>query len=548
MSFALRRSILCSAIYLAAGWLCVGCASEPHFRATVETHIEDGQTVLSFDTNDDGHPDYWQYQHPEGRKTAIAYVDDRGDPGQCVELDEIAAADCPHFVIILDGVPFEVVDQMYADGHFRLFHPPSRVVCCYPGMTDLALADLLHTRPCVAYEANYFDRAANRFSNGNQVYLSGANSPWLPLMDYRCSTLWDILVYLNPGVVFNHEMAGFVRTLHERDSGQAYVYSVGTAGLGTRGGRPAIEEYLRTVDRLCEQIVHERRGRVKITVTADHGHNLTENRRVSFRKLLTENGFRVRKSLDGPRDVAIMSYGLVTYAAMFTDDPAAVAECLLRHPDVEFACYPVGETLVVRDRAGEAVIRELAGELSYDTHAGDPLGLEPILADLREAGLVAPDGAIDADALFSATVMHKYPDPVARLWRAFHGLVDHPADLIVNLRDGACHGSKFFNTMLGRVASTHGSLNNVNSTTFVLTTLGELPPALRASGVLPALEELRQPPGAAHSILNPRSSILDPPPQRVMSRSTKGLTSSTSTSPSLSKSPRSMLHCGCTSA
>jgi hypothetical protein len=71
--------------------------------------------------------------------------------------------------------------------------------------------------------------------------------------------------------------------------------------------------------------------------------------------------------------------------------------------------------------------------------------------------------------------------------------VQHPPDLIVNLRDGACHGSRFFYTMIGRVGSTHGSLNRMNSTTFALTMLGELPPALRSEELMPALEKLRAP-------------------------------------------------------
>jgi hypothetical protein len=112
---------------------------------------------------------------------------------------------------------------------------------------------------------------------------------------------------------------------------------------------------------------------------------------------------------------------------------------------------------------------------------------------LRAAGEVGPDGAVSDDALFAATWDHVFPDPVARLWHAFHTVAETTPDLIVNLRDGWCHGSKFFHTMVGTMASTHGSLNRVNSTTFAMTMLGELPPVLRARDVLPALERLPQP-------------------------------------------------------
>jgi hypothetical protein len=455
---------------------------------------EDNETVFSFDTDGDQRADFWQYQRADGRKHALAYAEqESAQPGERIELDAIDAAECPHFVIALDGVPFEVVDELYREGHFRFFHPPVRVICCFPGMTDLALSELFHTGPCLAYEARYFDRAANRFTDGNAVYLSGRNSRWLERMDYRCSFWWDALAYLDPQAVFNHEMNGIMRVFRETDADEACAYSVATAGLGTRGGREGIREYLRTVDRLCEQIIYERRGRVQLTLVADHGHNLVENRRISFRKTLEAGGYRQTKSLRKPGDVVTVGYGLVTYASFFTSDPAGVAGCLLGLEDVEFACYPVDDAIIVRDRSGEARITRRASGFTYDSGNGDPLKLAEIVEHLRDAGSVSADGEIEPTALFEATLDHQYPNPLERIWGAFHELVEYPPNLIVNLRNGACYGSRFFHAMIGRVSSTHGSLNRRSSTTFVLTTLGELPPAMRSLQVLPELERLRNP-------------------------------------------------------
>lgn len=476
---------------LSAGF-CAACAVEPSFPPPIEARVENRETVFAFDTDGDRRPDFWQYQRADGRKHALAYANQQpGQPGERIELDAIDASECPHFVIALDGVPFELVNQLYHEGHFRFFHSPARVICCYPAMTDLALSELFHTGPCLGYQARYFDREANRFTDGNAVYLSAQNSPWMELMDYRCSFWWDALAYLDPQKVFNHELSGIARTFREIDVGEAYAYTVATAGLGTRGGRAGIRKYLRTIDRLCEQIIYERRGRVHLTVTADHGHNLVENELISFRQTLEAGGYRQAKSLQKPGDVVPVAYGLVTYAAFFTDDADGVAECLLHHEDVEFACYPVDDAVVVRDRAGAARITRGDYGFVYESSGGDPLRLTEILERLRIDGKVSADGEIDADALFEATLNHAYPDPLARIWDAFHGLVENPPDLIVNLRDGACYGSRFFHAMIGRVSSTHGSLNRAGSTTFVLTTLGELPSAMRARDVLPRLQELR---------------------------------------------------------
>jgi hypothetical protein len=169
-----------------------------------------------------------------------------------------------------------------------------------------------------------------------------------------------------------------------------------------------------------------------------------------------------------------------------------VAGCLVNHEDVEFACYPEDDGVVVHNSTGQARITRGPNGYAYESQADDPLGLAPIIERLRRDGKVSADGGIDGAALFDATLHNVYPDPLARIWGAFHGLVENPPDLIVNLRDGACYGSHFFHAMIGKVSSTHGSLNRANSTTFVLTTLGELPPAMRSDQVLPALEELRR--------------------------------------------------------
>ena len=468
-----------------------GCAAGPKFPAPIAIRCEDHQTVRVFDTDGDRQADYWQYCDSDGRVVALAYADaSSAQPGARIDLDAVHVADGPHFIIALDGVPFEVVDELWRAGHFRLFRPPTRVICCYPSMTDPALAEVFGAGRCLGYQALYYDRRTGRLSDGNGVYLAGRNSPWLARMSYRCSLWWDTKVYLDPAGVFRHELAGMQRTFRAVQQGEASAYSVGSAGLGTRDGRAGIEKYLRAVDRLCEQIVHERCGRVKITLLADHGHNLVENRCVSFDDLLRKAGYRVTDRLRAPRDVVPIHYGLVTYADFYTPDPGGVADCLLGHSDVEFACYPDGDAIVVRDEAGQARIRHGAAGFVYVPDTGDPLRLGPIVEALRQAGRVSPEGEIDERALFDATVEHEYSDPLARIWGAFYEQVENPPDLIVNLRDGACHGSGFFYKMIGRVGSTHGGLNRMNSTTFVMTMVGELPAALRSRDVLPAVRGL----------------------------------------------------------
>jgi hypothetical protein len=466
-----------------------GCTPNTRFPQALRAEKVGNEQVLSYDVDADNRPDYWEYRAPAGRTTALAWADRQGHAGQRVELDAVEPGTCPHLVIILDGVPFDLVQRLYVEGHFRLFHPPSRVVSCYPAMTDLALAEMFHVSPCTAFQARRFDPATNRILDGNDAYLRGEAAPWAQYVDYRCSYWWDALVYLNPQVVFDHELAGMRRLFRDVRTGEAYAYSVGTAGLGTRGGRDAIEAYLLEIEQLCQRIVYERRGQVQITLTADHGHNLVPHRRIKLDDVLETGGYRSADSLRDPRDVVALKYGLVTYAGLFTRDPAGVAQCVARHEDVTFASYRDDDAVVVIGPAGRGVIRQAAGGYTYTAEGDDPLFLQAVVALLRKDGKVSGEGVVDDRALLRATADHVYPDPLHRLWRAFHGLAKEPPDVIVNLRDGACHGSRFFKTMVGKVASTHGGLNRQNSLTFVMSMRGELPGVLRSEDVLEALQE-----------------------------------------------------------
>ena len=451
-----------------------------------------GDIMLAFDTNKDRKPDYWQRQSENGIKVELRFTVENDSTATVVMLDEIDPNSIPHFIIALDGVPFQLVRELYDQGCFRLFYPPSKMVSTFPAMTDLAFWQVFGGKQPLAYQAKHFDRGKNRIISGNDIYLSGDAADWVNKLDYRCSFLLDMVAYSNPDLVFEHELRGMMEIFRQANSGTKIVYSVGTAGLGTEGGREAILKYLRTIDRLCEQIVYERKGRVNITLMADHGHNMFGRGRVSFEQLLRENGYNLTNRMKKNNDVVTIEFGLVTYAAFFTNDPGGLANVLLQNPVTTIACYPESDHIIVQSIDGKAVIRKTDNRFSYNPITGDPLKLSTIIDKLRNEGKVDPQGFIDDLPFFEATVDHFYPDPLHRIWQAFHSLVQKPADLIVCLKDGWVHGSKLFDLLIGGATSTHGSLNRINSMTFAMSMLGPLPAAMRLNQLLPVLNTLKK--------------------------------------------------------
>ena len=449
--------------------LAAGCALPLRFPAApmAVKDTPEGR-VASYDTNGDKLPDYFTTENKDGRIVSIAYDQTmhKGEPDSLVNLDEVSADQCRHVVIILDGIGYDTVEEFRKEGRLRQFHPPMPVISTFPAMTDIALADVFRSVPCIAPEAVHFDHRANRIVGGDEDYLSLKNEDWARHLDYRAATLIDPLSYLFPNALFNHELAGLLELFDRRDRPVIVAYLVSTAGLGTREGREGQRKVLDRIDRLCEELVWRTRGLVKFTLFSDHGHTLVRAERIDFRGFLAAKGWRVSDRLEKPRDVAPVEYGLITYASFATADRAALAADLLKHPGVDLAAYAEGDAVVVERPDARAFIERKGTRYRYRAEKGDPLELIPILkAPVLHADA---DGFADDEAWFDLTREHRYPDALDRLWRAFRGQTEHVPDVIASLKDGYCAGSASRAFFLPHVASTHGDLERKSSTAFIM--------------------------------------------------------------------------------
>ncbi len=470
----------------------LGCGYNPRWPdQPAEKRRDDGGTLLGFEIDGAKKPNYFE-RLTDGRVTQLIF-DDNGDGKPDLVVDRSAdSPDWPHCILVLDGAAYDVVAAMWKEGRFRLFRPPTRVISVYPSMTDLALTRIFQTPPCEGPEALYFDPAANRLRGGTLEYLRGDNAPWLKYITYHAPQSVGAKASLDPQAVFDEEMNGTYKTFSEAKSGTVSAYSIGASGLGTSGGAEAIRKYMLTVEKLCERLVYEKRGRIRITLTSDHGHCLKPCKRVNFEKTLNADGFELADRLKTPADVVTPAYGLVTFAAMFNKDPEKLAATMLKDPSVDVIAFTDGDQIVVVSKEGRARISKSGAGFKYAAEQGDPLKLLPIIESLRATGKVSADGVIDDRALFDETDTHSYPDPLHRLWDCFHNLMKVPPQVAVSMKDDYCHGSWMFELGIGKVASTHGSLNLPNSSAFILSDVGQLPEAIRIDDVMPTLNAARK--------------------------------------------------------
>ena len=434
----------------------------------------------AYDTDGNGQADFFTFCDSEGRIVRLGFGATReGNPEQTVDLVNLPREGRRHLVIILDGFGYSVVKALYDGGGLRMFHPPSRVIAPYPTLTDLALEDALGYIRCTGFEAKYYNRDEGRIVGGSWAYLRGANQPYNRLLDYRAGMTWDALGYVSPWKVFGKEVNDMARLMGRSERQELMGYLVSSAGISTAEGAEGQARALRLIDRLVHQAVWSSRGLMQVTLLSDHGHSYTPATRIAIDKYLKGKSWRLTDSPRRERDVAYVRFGLETYASFGCMRKAELANDLAECPGVTVASYAEGDTVVVRSPGGaRAVLRKKAGRYRYDAQTGDPLKLLGVLATLRPDA----EGFYDDRQVFAATADQEYPDPLERLWRAHFTVAEHVPDVIVSLANEYYSGAATFGRSV-KVASTHGGLNRTNSTTFIMSTVGPLPPLMRSADI-----------------------------------------------------------------
>lgn len=448
-----------------------------------QTHGPGGTLERRYDTNADGRADFAERLNRDGIIDVIRF-DPRGDGSfdDAIDRLKLRPDDCRDLFIILDSVPYSMVVEQRDAGRFRYFHPPARVIAPFPVMTDVSLCEFFGRSPCPGVEAAYYN--GKEVTAGYDGYLGEAVTPWSHGLDYRMTTANHLFTYFWPNGWFGHELHD-IQTEFLRGGKSPYLaYCVGTSALGALEGRNGHHAGLSRVDRFCQQLMHDTRGRLRITLMSDHGHHFAFCKRVPIEQRLTALGYRITGRLEKRGDVIPIEFGLVSSVVIYTQDAEAVARDCLGIEGVELSawCDTQTDEVVVLSRDGEARIGRKGDRFSYRAVRGDPLRMLPIMHQL------GGDAADDA-ALWNATKLHHYPDALHRLWRAFHGLVQHQPQVMLSLQDDYYCGTPSMNLVYTPVGL-HGSLNLTSSSGFCMTTIAPLPEVVRMDSLRGELQRI----------------------------------------------------------
>jgi len=392
-------------------------------------------------------------------------------------------------VLMLDGVPWPLMDSLWNAGHFPGFRRPSRLVSTFPSITGVAFRDIWHEPFTPGYEDRYYDRDRSRLAGGllDHVFAGDAPSSFHRHVDVMANGVTAGLSYIVPLTTARTELAGVRRAISERLSTDTTLvaYIVSTDALAHMAAREDLVTYLLDIERMLGEVRVAAGPELDITVFSDHGNDRVPTERAGLEGALAAAGFDITGRIRGAGDVAIPQFGLVGSAFLYTDPSSRerVARVVASAKGVEFATWRDSTGVIhVLGSGGEALIEGDTAARRYRPVDGDPLRLVPVLDGLKRSGSADEAGFAPDTAWLRATTDLPWIDPLRRIARGLTS-VENPADVIVSLDPGYHFGSLTADHAVG-MRGTHGSLRTSSSLAFVMSSHVLLPDPLRSDALM----------------------------------------------------------------
>ena len=482
------RSTVAQASLIVFALSVIGC-SPPSGRLTFPTSpVATTADTEWFDIHHGGQKEFGIARDTTGRVDRLLYADHRdGNITREYRLGDYASQHVPHLILLLDSLPFETVDERYQSGDLHWFDPPVKMIAPFPSFTEICFSDVLHAPPLPGVTDRYFDPRDEQRKGILWERVKGFSQPWERRLHYHPNYMQQGLSFLHPDEWFAAELEQARLALDRSPDRVTLVYIGSAASMVCKYGKAGAERVLDGARQLCLQLLYERRGAIKISMMADHGHNYTPSKNVSIENLLTAGGFHCVDRICGDKDCVLEINALVTSAGITTRLPAEVAALLCKHEAVELAIYSEGARAIIQSARGIAAIECRAGKLRYIPINADVLEYDPLIEKLKAEGEMTPDGFASEDVWFQRTLDHLWPNAPRRIWDALHGRFINPPTVMLSIRDGYYAGDPEFEKYI-KMASTHGGLNQINSATFVMTMTGRLTKAVRHEDVIGIIE------------------------------------------------------------
>ena len=366
-------------------------------------------------------------------------------------------------IFALDGVPYDIIKELYMEGYFKGFFPPGRLVSTFPSLTRPAFSKMLVGGKPFGYERLYYNVAENKVE-GFQLAkkLFSTNKQYA---DYQPELHFfgfpGYIAYVFPNTFAQAALDAFYEQLLTFKGDRFVAYLGLTDPIAHVEGKEALKAFLKKISAMLDKTRNDLGILMDVVLFSDHSNNLIENQRVDIGAELEKNGYRDVDLLEQPQDFVLPRNGFVSFATVYTrpENAQSMAEILSMVAGVDFTTYKYQDVIRVHGVNGLAEITRRKGKYRYAPIQGDPLKLGNILMYLKQAGKMDNQGFIHDEMWWDATQDHLYPDPLRRIWEGQNDLVQHPGTLLVSFAEGYAFGPIIFNQpFLNNREGTHGAL------------------------------------------------------------------------------------------
>ena len=340
----------------------------------------------------------------------------------------------------------------------------------------MAWTDIFGDRPLPGYQRTYYSAAANA-----QISINGVTTS----MEHERQMDWQeengvrrALGYIFPWHTYENEVQSLVENFWSSTNQGTNFYVYVRASDDAQHLDRNIFSMLSLLDRKLQALrarYQVREGRdLQIVILSDHGHNHAgRGRRVAVRAFLERAGYRIAKTIAGPKDVVLPTVGIETWVEIHNDpaETETLVQRLWQLPGVDLVTAPVPDQThrfqIVNSRGERAVIdwNPEKNSFRYSAGPGDPINYLPVVAVLARQHRLDAAGFATADDWMAATVTNHYPLALERIVRGLTRVTLNPATIILSLDNHYVNDSWLVQqgSRLVTCGSTHGGLDDINS-------------------------------------------------------------------------------------
>jgi hypothetical protein len=388
-------------------------------------------------------------------------------------------------VLALDGLDYRDIVAARARGLFASFRAPSRLVSTFPAISDIAWHEILGLAPTPGYQRIYYSNAYQRMIGGTLDAISPIE--YEQRMDVAFGTrLHHLSAYLASDVVARNELTDATREFFSFAGRRTvYVYNVGPDALQhMKGDLPGYLAHLDARLTALQASYRERTGReLEIVLLSDHGHNQAPGAAfLPVTKTLTDAGYTVGTTVRRSTDVAFSVDGVTTAFGVFAhpDSVPSVARLLGALAGVELVSTRMGDSSFSLQRGTVRAQIDWRHDARGDAYryvplTGDPIDHAPIVARMREDGVLDGDGFADAATWTRYSATAAYPVAVVRIARGHTMVTRNPAPILVSaaLTHRVGLGIASVTERVVSLGGTHGALSMPGSLGVLMTTFAD---------------------------------------------------------------------------